>query len=157
MHCPFCGNEDTKVIESRPVEDGSAIRRRRECDNCTRRFTTYERFEDMPLVVVKKDGRRDQFSRSKVIAGMMRACEKRPISTEQIEQAAYDIEKNLRNRHEQEVLSEEVGEAVMEKLFALDEVAYIRFASVYRQFTDVERFLHELHDLMAKKGNKQGH
>lgn len=154
MHCPFCGNDDTKVIESRPVEDGTAIRRRRECDHCAHRFTTYERFEDMPLVVVKKDGRRDQFSRAKIIAGMMRACEKRPISTGQIEEAAYDIEKTLRNRHEQEVSSEEVGEAVMEKLFALDEVAYIRFASVYRQFTDVERFLHELHELMAKKGIK---
>lgn len=155
MHCPFCGNEDTKVIESRQVEEGTAIRRRRECDQCSRRFTTYERFEDIPLIIVKKDGRRDQFSRPKLIAGMLRACEKRPISIEQIEEAAYDIEKTLRNRHEHEVSSEEVGEAVMEKLFSMDEVAYIRFASVYRQFTDVQRFMQELNELIAKKGGKK--
>lgn len=152
MRCPFCGNEDTKVLDSRQVEEGSAIRRRRECDECSRRFTTYERYEDVPLIVVKKDGRREEFARAKLMAGMLRACEKRPIAVEQIEQAVYDIEKTLRNGHEREVSSEEVGEAVMNKLFSLDEVAYIRFASVYRQFKDVQRFMLELHELMEKKG-----
>jgi len=152
MRCPFCGNEDTKVLDSRQVEEGTAIRRRRECDRCSRRFTTYEKYEDTPLVVVKKDGSREEFSRGKVIAGMLRACEKRPISTDQIEQAAFEIEKSLRNTHEREVASFEVGEAVMERLFQMDEVAYIRFASVYREFTDVQRFMQELHDLMKKRG-----
>ncbi|GAB6172418.1 transcriptional regulator NrdR [Paradesulfitobacterium aromaticivorans] len=154
MRCPFCGNEDTKVLDSRQVEEGSAIRRRRECDDCSRRFTTYERYEDVPLVVVKKDGRREGFARAKLMAGMLKACEKRPITVEQIEQAAYDIDKALRNSHEREVSSEEVGEAVMEHLFNLDEVAYIRFASVYRQFTDVQRFMQELNELMEKKGRQ---
>lgn len=152
MRCPFCGNEDTKVLDSRQVEEGSAIRRRRECEDCSRRFTTYERYEDVPLIVVKKDGRREEFARAKLMAGMLKACEKRPVAVEQIEQAAYDIDKALRNGHEREVSSEEVGEAVMERLFNLDEVAYIRFASVYRQFTDVQRFMQELNELMEKKG-----
>lgn len=153
MRCPFCGNEDTKVLDSRQVEEGSAIRRRRECDHCLRRFTTYERYEDIPLLVVKKDGSREEFSRAKVIAGMLRACEKRPISTEQIEDAAFNIEKVLRNQHEREVGSYEVGEAVMERLFHLDEVAYIRFASVYREFRDVQRFMQELNDLMKRRAS----
>ena len=152
MRCPFCGNEDTKVLDSRQVEEGTAIRRRRECDRCARRFTTYEKYEDSPLVVVKKDGRREEFSRSKLKAGMLKACEKRPISTELLEEAAYDIEKALRNRHENEVSSTEIGEAVMERLFHLDEIAYIRFASVYRQFTDLQRFMDELHSIIRKKG-----
>ncbi|KLU67225.1 transcriptional repressor NrdR [Desulfosporosinus acididurans] len=152
MRCPFCGNEDTKVFDSRQVDEGTTVRRRRECDRCMRRFTTFEKFEDSPLVVVKKDGRRDVFSRSKMMAGMRRACEKRPISTEQIEEAAYNIEKALRNTHEREVTSAEVGEAVLEQLFGLDEVAYIRFASVYRQFGDIQRFLEELHELIEKRG-----
>ncbi|MGC7871169.1 transcriptional regulator NrdR [Desulfosporosinus sp. FKB] len=152
MRCPFCGNEDTKVFDSRQVDEGTTVRRRRECDRCMRRFTTFEKFEDSPLVVVKKDGRRDVFSRSKMMAGMRRACEKRPISTEQIEEAAYNIEKTLRNTHEREVTSAEVGEAVLEQLFSLDEVAYIRFASVYRQFGDIQRFLEELHELIEKRG-----
>ncbi|WP_407305792.1 transcriptional regulator NrdR [Desulfosporosinus sp. SB140] len=152
MHCPFCGNEDTKVLDSRQVEEGTTVRRRRECDRCLRRFTTFEKFEDSPLVVVKKDGRRDVFSRSKMMAGMLRACEKRPISIEQIEEAAYSIEKILRNTHEREVTSSEVGEAVLEQLFSLDEVAYIRFASVYRQFKDIQRFMEELNELIDKRG-----
>jgi len=152
LHCPFCGNEDTKVLDSRQVEEGSAVRRRRECDSCTRRFTTYEKYEDVPLVLVKKDGRREEFSRPKLVAGMLKACEKRPVSTEQIENVAYDIEKSLRNKFEREVSSVEVGEMVMEKLFVLDEVAYIRFASVYRQFTDLQKFMEELHELIAKRG-----
>ncbi|EGW38829.1 transcriptional regulator NrdR [Desulfosporosinus sp. OT] len=152
MHCPFCGNEDTKVLDSRQVEEGTAVRRRRECDRCLRRFTTFEKFEDSPLVVVKKDGRRDEFSRSKMMAGMLRACEKRLISTEQIEDAAYAVEKKLRNSHEREVSSADVGEAVLEQLFDLDEVAYIRFASVYRQFRDIQRFMEELQELIEKRG-----
>lgn len=155
MHCPFCGNEDTKVLDSRQVEEGSAVRRRRECDSCARRFTTYEKYDDMPLVLVKKDGRREEFSRAKLVAGMLKACEKRPVSTEQVENVAYDIEKSLRNKFEREVSSVEVGEMVMEKLFILDEVAYIRFASVYRQFTDLQKFMEELHELIAKRGNNE--
>ena len=151
MKCPFCNNEDTKVLDSRQIEEGTAVRRRRECDSCTRRFTTYEKYEYTPLIVVKKDGRRDEFSRTKIIEGMQRACEKRPISMEAIEEAAYTIEKELRNSHEREVSSEEVGEAVMKRLFDMDEVAYIRFASVYRQFTDVQRFMRELQELVQRK------
>ena len=152
MHCPYCGNEDTKVHDSRQVEEGTAVRRRRECERCLRRFTTFEKFEDSPLVVVKKEGRREEFSRSKMMAGMLRACEKRPISTEQIEDVAYAIEKILRNSPEREVSSAQVGEAVLEQLFELDEVAYIRFASVYRQFRDIQRFMEELHELIEKRG-----
>lgn len=152
MHCPFCGNEDTKVHDSRQVEEGTAVRRRRECERCSRRFTTFEKFEDSPLVVVKKEGRREEYSRSKMMAGMFRACEKRPISTERIEDAAYAIEKILRNSNEREVSSAQVGEAVLEQLFGLDEVAYIRFASVYRQFGDIQRFMEELHELIEKRG-----
>jgi len=152
VHCPFCGNEDTKVHDSRQVEEGTAVRRRRECEHCLRRFTTFEKFEDSPLVVVKKEGRREGFSRSKMMAGMLRACEKRSISIEEIEDAAYAIEKKLRNRMEREVSSSEVGEAVLEQLFNLDEVAYIRFASVYRQFKDIQRFMEELHELIEKRG-----
>ena len=155
MHCPFCGNEDTKVNDSRQVEEGTAVRRRRECERCLRRFTTFEKFEDSPLVVVKKEGRREEFSRSKMMAGMLRACEKRPISMEQIEEAAYAIEKILRNSNEREVSSAQVGEAVLEQLFGLDEVAYIRFASVYRQFRDIQRFMEELHELIEKRGTMQ--
>jgi len=155
VHCPFCGNEDTKVNDSRQVEEGTAVRRRRECERCLRRFTTFEKFEDSPLVVVKKEGRREEFSRSKMMAGMLRACEKRPISMEQIEEAAYAIEKILRNSNEREVSSAQVGEAVLEQLFGLDEVAYIRFASVYRQFRDIQRFMEELHELIEKRGTMQ--
>jgi len=152
VHCPFCGNEDTKVQDSRQVEEGTAVRRRRECESCFRRFTTFEKFEDSPLLVIKKEGRREEYSRSKMMAGMLRACEKRPISTEQIEDAAYAVEKILRNSNEREVSSAQVGEAVLEQLFGMDEVAYIRFASVYRQFGDIQRFMEELHELIEKRG-----
>lgn len=155
MHCPFCGNDDTKVLESRQVEEGTSIRRRRECDRCSRRFTTFERYEENPLIVVKKDGRRVEFSRSKVMSGILRACEKRPISADQIEEVVYSIEKSLRNSHEREVQSTEIGEAVMKALIQLDEVAYIRFASVYREFNDIQRFLQELHELAEKRGTKE--
>ncbi len=153
MHCPFCGNDDTKVIESRQVDEGTAVRRRRECERCTRRFTTFEKFEDTPLIVVKKDGRRMEFSRSKLKAGILRACEKRPVSMERIEEVMYEIEKELRNSHDREVPSTAIGEAVMNALVKLDEVAYIRFASVYRDFEDIQRFLQELHQLVEKRGN----
>ena len=152
MHCPYCGNDETKVLDSRQVEEGTAVRRRRECDRCLRRFTTFEKFEDSPLIVVKKDGRREEFFRSKMMAGMLRACEKRPVSMERIENVAYAIEKRLRNGHEREVSSAEVGEAVLEQLFDLDEVAYIRFASVYREFCDIQRFMEELDELIKKRG-----
>lgn len=154
MHCPFCGNDETKVLESRQVEEGTAVRRRRECEWCARRFTTFEKFEDTPLIVVKKDGRREEFSRGKLKAGILRACEKRPVSIEQIETLVYEIEKGLRNGSEREVQSKAIGEAVMNALVHLDEVAYIRFASVYREFKDVQRFLEELHELVEKKSSK---
>ena len=153
LHCPFCGNDDTKVLESRQVDEGTAVRRRRECERCSRRFTTFEKYEDTPLIVVKKDGRREEFSRSKLKAGILRACEKRPVSTERIEEVVYVIEKNLRNSHDREVSSTAIGEAVMNALVQLDEVAYIRFASVYRDFKDIQRFLQELHELVEKRGN----
>ncbi|CAA7600032.1 Ribonucleotide reductase regulator NrdR-like [Acididesulfobacillus acetoxydans] len=153
MKCPFCANEDTRVLDSRQVEEGTAVRRRRECDRCSRRFTTYEKYEDAPFLVVKKDGSREPFLRAKMSAGMLRACNKRPISTEQIEQAAFEIEKSLRNQHEREVRSFEVGEAVLDRLFHLDEVAYIRFASVYREFKDVQRFMEELDDLRQRRAS----
>ncbi len=151
MKCPFCNNEDTKVLDSRQVEEGTVVRRRRECDSCLRRYTTYEKYEYTPLIVVKKDNRREKFSRAKINQGMLRACEKRPISMEEIEEVAYTIEKELRNSHECEVSSKEIGEAVMKQLFSMDEVAYIRFASVYRQFTDVQHFMRELEELVQKK------
>lgn len=151
VHCPFCGNVETKVSDSRQVEEGTTVRRRRECDHCLRRFTTFEKYEDSPLVVIKKEGRREEFSRSKMMAGMLRACEKRPISIEQIEDVAYGIEQILRNSLEREVSSAEVGEAVLEQLYSLDEVAYIRFASVYRQFGDIQRFMEELKELIEKR------
>lgn len=155
MRCPFCGNEDTKVHDSRQAEDGTVVRRRRECERCLRRFTTFEKHEESPLVVVKKEGFRQEFSRPKIIAGMLRACEKRPISMEQIENAAFAIEKSLRNNNEREVSSAQVGEAVLKQLFELDEVAYIRFASVYRQFEDIRRFMEELQELSEKRKTRR--
>ncbi len=151
MRCPFCGNIETKVLESRQVEEGTAIRRRRECDSCSRRFTTYEKHEDTPLLVVKKDGRREEFSRVKLKAGIQRACEKRPISIEEIDEIIYEIEKTLRNKYDREVPSKSIGEVVMNVLANLDEVAYIRFASVYGEFENIQRFIQELHELVKKK------
>jgi len=151
MKCPFCGYPDTKVQDSRPANDGDAIRRRRECIDCGRRFTTYEKFDEIPLVVVKKDGRREVFDRNKVLGGVLKACEKRPISMTQIEGVVDDIEKELRNRMDSEVSSGQIGELVMDKLRSLDEVAYVRFASVYRQFKDVNSFIAELENLLKKR------
>lgn len=151
MRCPFCQNEDSKVLDSRQIESGTAIRRRRECEVCSKRFTTFEKYEDLQLVIVKKDGRREPFSRQKLLAGLLKACEKRPVSTEKLENIVSDIERQMRDMNEREVPSEKLGEVVMEKLFDLDEIAYIRFASVYRQFKDIQKFMEELDQLVKKK------
>jgi len=151
MRCPYCGYLDSKVLASRPADEGNAIRRRRECIECSRRFTTYEKVDEIPLVVVKKEGRREVFDRNKVLGGIIKACEKRPISMNQMEQIADDIEKELKNRMENEVGSEQIGEMLMDSLRDLDEVAYVRFASVYRQFKDVNSFMDELDKLLKKK------
>ncbi len=143
MKCPFCSNADTKVIDSRPTEEGYAIRRRRGCDNCGKRFTTYEKVEETILMVAKKDARREVFDRNKILNGIVKACEKRPVSMSQIEGMVDDIEKTLNNLMEKEVTSDYIGELVMEQLKKVDEVAYVRFASVYRQFTDVNTFIEE--------------
>lgn len=148
MRCPFCENADTKVIDSRPTEEGHAIRRRRECDNCNKRFTTYEKVEEMLLMVAKKDGRREPFDRNKVLNGIIKACEKRPVPMSEIEKVVSEIERGLNNLMEKEVQSEFVGELIMEQLKKLDEVAYVRFASVYRQFTDVNTFVAEIEKLL---------
>ncbi|HHU62326.1 MAG: transcriptional regulator NrdR [Bacillota bacterium] len=147
MRCPFCLHLDSKVLDSRQTEEGASIRRRRECMACQKRFTTYERLDEMPFLVVKKDGRREAFSRNKILSGMVRACEKRPISAETIEEIVSDIEREVRSGLEREVSSEYIGELVMDKLRELDDVAYVRFASVYRQFKDIDRFIEELQEL----------
>ena len=151
MKCPFCGYTDSKVIDSRPAEDGTTIRRRRECLECQKRFTTYEVIERMPLVVIKRDGSRESFDKVKIINGVIRACEKRPVTMTQIENLAADIELELRGRLESEVKSEVVGEMVMARLKDLDEVAYVRFASVYRSFKDINTFMEELSKLLTEK------
>lgn len=148
MRCPYCGQLDSRVIDSRPTDEDAAIRRRRECPNCMRRFTTYERLEEQPLVVIKKDGKREMFSRSKILAGLLRACEKRPVPLSVLEEAVADIEARLQHEGFAEVPSHRIGELVMERLRHIDEVAYVRFASVYRQFTDVHNFLGELEKLL---------
>lgn len=154
MKCPFCGQPDSKVLDSRASDEGSSIRRRRECTVCGQRFTTYERVEEIPLLVIKKDGRRETFDRQKILNGLLRACQKRPVSLEQLEELAAGVEKELRSRLEREVTSGEIGEMVMERLLTLDEVAYVRFASVYRQFKDIEKFEQELHKLLRQKDAK---
>ena len=149
MKCPFCDQPDTKVIDSRPTEDGHAIRRRRECEVCGKRFTTYEKVEELLFMVVKRDGRRETFDRSKILNGIIRACEKRPVSLEQMENVVNDIERNLNNMMEKEISSTSIGEVVMDHLKDLDEVAYVRFASVYRQFKDVNTFIAEIEKLLG--------
>ena len=150
MKCPFCGFADSKVIDSRPADDGTTIRRRRECLDCQKRFTTYEVMERMPLVVIKRDGSRQSFDKIKIINGMLRACEKRPITMAQIEAIADDIEQELRGSLESEVHSDHIGELVMNRLKDLDEVAYVRFASVYRSFKDINTFMEELTKLLGE-------
>ena len=151
MKCPFCGNIDSKVIDSRPTEDNQRIRRRRECISCQKRFTTFEIVEITPIMVVKKDGSIQAFNRDKVLAGMVKSCEKRQVSTQALEKAADNIEYKLVNSLKSEVSSIEIGELVMEELKKLDEVAYVRYASVYRQLSDVNTFFEELSELLKKK------
>lgn len=151
MKCPFCATLDSKVVDSRPAADGTSIRRRRECLQCHNRFTTYETVEMLPLVVVKKDGSRQGFDRSKLLGSMLKACEKRSVSRSLLEKAADEIEQELQNELGGEVSSTRIGELVMEKLRGLDEVAYVRFASVYRQFKDINTFMDELNKLLESK------
>jgi transcriptional repressor NrdR len=153
MRCSNCHYKNTKVLDSRPIEDGRSIRRRRECEKCGYRFTTFERIEEVPLIVVKKDGTRQEFSREKLVRGLIKACEKRPVSIDQMEAIAFDVEKELRNIGASEIDSKDVGEMVMERLSKVDDVAYVRFASVYRQFKDINVFLDELKDLITDKRN----
>lgn len=148
MKCPYCHHSESKVVDSRYTEGHTCIRRRRECLECEERFTTYERLEDIPLMVVKKNGQRELFDRNKLMTGLLKACEKRPISSKRLDQLITDIEKELRNDMRQEVKSSEIGELVMDYLKELDEVAYVRFASVYRQFKDVIKFKQELERLL---------
>lgn len=151
MRCPFCDNEDTKVIDSRPIDDGKAIRRRRECEKCVKRFTTYEKVETTIIMIIKKDGSRQAFDRDKLMNGIIKACEKRPVALADIERVVDSIERGLNNMMEKEVKSTFIGELVMEQLKDLDEVAYVRFASVYRSFKDVNTFIKEIEALVGKK------
>ena len=151
MRCPYCSHEESKVIDSRPTDEGERIRRRRECLKCQKRFTTYEIIESLPVIVIKKDKSREVFNRDKLISGMLRACEKRPVSINDIEIAVDDIEAMLQNSLDREVTSTRIGELVMDKLKFLDEVAYVRFASVYRQFKDISTFMDELNKLLTDK------
>ncbi len=148
MKCPFCGFVEDKVIDSRPTDEGSAIRRRRECTKCNRRFTTYEKVESLPLMVIKKDKSRQSFDRDKLMNGLLRACEKRPVSINDLEKMVENIEAQLHNSLQREVTTEDIGEMVMSKLKTMDEVAYVRFASVYRQFKDINTFMDELRKLL---------
>lgn len=150
MKCPFCDYAGTKVLDSRPANENKSIRRRRECEKCQRRFTTFEMVEETPLIVIKKDGSREEFSRDKMLRGLIRACEKRPVSVEKLESIVSEVEKELRSQAHAEVESREIGELVMEQLYPVDEVAYVRFASVYRQFKDINMFLKELTQLLGK-------
>jgi transcriptional repressor NrdR len=149
MRCPFCNHLEGKVVDSRSSKEGDAIRRRRECLKCGRRFTTYERIEEIAQMVIKKDGRRETFDRWKIKSGILKACEKRPVSLEQVDALIDDVERTLFNTSEHEVSTDEIGRTVMERLRKLDEVAYVRFASVYRQFKDLNEFMNELKDLLT--------
>ena len=151
MKCPYCGHPESKVIDSRPADENASIRRRRECLSCAKRFTTYETVESLPMVVIKKDGSRQSFDRQKVLRGMIRACEKRPVSLAELERIADEIEQELQNSMEREIRTEDVGEKVMDRLRKVDQVAYVRFASVYRQFKDIDTFMAELNKLLAEK------
>ncbi len=153
MRCPFCGNEDTKVIDTRSMEDNSAIRRRRMCEKCNERFTTYERVDTIPLTVIKADNTRESFDRNKILKGVMMSCNKRSVSVEQIEQLVTDIETQVMNTMRKEISSKELGEMVMERLKTLDDVAYVRFASVYRKFKDIDSFMKELSKILDDRKN----
>lgn len=151
LKCPFCGYSESKVVDSRSTEDSMAIRRRRECLKCSRRYTTYEKVEDIPILVIKKDSSREFFDKSKIINGLIKSCEKRPVSRSQIENIAAEIEKSISNKMIAEIKSDDIGEMVMEKLKEIDEISYVRFASVYRQFKDINTFMQELSNLINKK------
>jgi len=151
VKCPGCNHSDTKVIDSRLSSDGASIRRRRECLKCEKRFTTYEYVEQVPLMVIKRDGRRQPFDRKKIIQGLLKACEKRPVSIEKVEDLAAEVERAIQRKYDREVDSKEIGEMIMSVLANLDEVAYVRFASVYRQFRDVNQFMHELKTILDKE------
>ena len=150
MKCPYCGNDSTRVVNSRPVDDNTSIRRRRICEECEKRFTTYEKVETIPLIIIKKDNNREQYDRSKIEAGVLRACHKRPVSINQIKQLVDDVETEIFNMEEKEIPSSIIGELVMDKLKDLEAVAYVRFASVYREFKDVNSFVNELKNLLDK-------
>ncbi|HHU69904.1 MAG TPA: transcriptional regulator NrdR [Thermoanaerobacterales bacterium] len=150
MKCPYCGYTQSKVIDSRPTDEGAVIRRRRECLDCEQRFTTYEKIEELPLIVIKKDGRREIFKREKILKGLIKACEKRPISLETLDKIVNKIETELKNTMEREVTSKQIGGMVMEYLKGFDEVAYVRFASVYREFKDINTFMEEIRKILQK-------
>ena len=151
MKCPFCSSNEDRVIDSRSSNEDRSVRRRRECIKCKKRFTTYEYIEEVPLMVIKKDGRREAFDRNKIISGILKACEKRPVSMERVEAVVDKVEKELQKSFDKEVKAGAIGESVMEHLHKLDEVAYVRFASVYRQFKDINHFMKELKDLLSKR------
>lgn len=151
MKCPFCSHSDTKVLDSRPTEDNTSIRRRRECLKCLKRFTTYEKLEDIPVFVIKKDGTREPFNKRKVLTGILKSCEKRPVPISKMESAVNEVEKQIYNTMQQEVTSDYIGELVMQRLKTIDDVAYVRFASVYRQFKDINTFMDELQKILKEK------
>ncbi|ABS23485.1 transcriptional regulator NrdR [Bacillus cytotoxicus] len=151
MRCPSCFHNGTRVLDSRPVDEGRSIRRRRECESCLNRFTTFERVEEPPLIVVKKEGTREEFNKEKILRGLIKACEKRPVSLKQLEEVTQNVERELRNLGISEVKSDMIGEIVMEALRDIDDVAYVRFASVYRQFKDLNVFIEELKDILQKE------
>ena len=151
MKCPFCGDQESKVVDSRHSEDGQSIRRRRECLNCQRRFTTYEVVESLPIIVVKRDGTRQAFDRNKILNAMVRAFDKRKVDVKDLDQIATEIEQTIQNTLEREVTTDTIGQMVMERIKTLDEVAYIRFASVYRRFVDVRSFVHEIEQILEEK------
>ncbi|MEQ2526974.1 transcriptional regulator NrdR [Robertmurraya yapensis] len=151
MKCPSCQNSNTRVLDSRPVDDSRSIRRRRECERCSFRFTTFEKVEEIPLIVVKKEGTREEFSRDKILRGLIKACEKRPVALQTLEDITGEVEKELRSQGVSEINSEIIGEMVMERLVKVDDVAYVRFASVYRQFKDINVFIEELKELIKKE------
>ena len=154
MRCPFCGCNESKVVDSRPADEYTVIRRRRECENCSKRFTTYEKIEEMPLIIVKRDGSRELFQRQKIFNGILKACEKRPVSVKDIEDMVDSIEKELYNTMEKEIESKKIGEMVMAILKKVDDVAYVRFASVYKQFKDINTFMEELNKLMSERAKE---
>lgn len=151
MRCPYCGQVESKVVDSRPAEDGTSIRRRRECLSCGKRFTTYETVETLPLIVIKKDGSRQNFEKEKVLKGIIRACAQRPVPMETMERIADEVEQELQNSMNREISANRIGELVMERLKSVDEVSYVRFASVYRQFKDIDSFMEELNKLLADR------